>query len=387
MAHRPGHLGLTSGVHVTRRQLVTFGAPALLVVVVALLLAFQVGLFGSPAPSASITISPSPSESAAPSAEPSIGQSPTPESAVCPLSGLAADVAIEEPALIVSIDNHPAARPASGLNSADLVVEAPVEGNTTRFAAYYLCQSVSFRVGPVRSLRDYHKELWLDTHAFVIGFGAGREVRQRFRDAGMPFVDGNTENLPWFERRATRRAPHNVYLSLDAARQAIGGDARLESRAAAVGSLRPPFDFGALATDLGVPVTMVTIRTSPAWVFGWDWDAASSSWHRRDAGQSTVDAESNQPVSARTVIVQRVRQTILSNELDYSGSPRKLQHLVGQGQGTAYVDGRAVPLTWSRPSADAGTTWTIVETGESLVLPPGRVWWEIVDVAATVTQS
>ena len=41
--------------------------------------------------------------------------------------------------IIVQIENNPIARPPSGLNLADLVIEAPVEGDTTRFMAVFMC--------------------------------------------------------------------------------------------------------------------------------------------------------------------------------------------------------------------------------------------------------
>ena len=64
---------------------------------------------------------------------------------------------------------------------------------------------------------------------------------------------------------------------------------------------------------------------------------------------------------------------------------RRLQHLVGSGDGTVFVDARAVAVRWSRPTAADSTTWTVVETGKNLVLPPGEVWWEIVPIESPVT--
>ena len=70
-----------------------------------------------------------------------------------PLTGLP----IEDPALaarsalVVKIDNHPEARPQSGLNQADIVFEENVE-HLTRFAAVFQSQAPD-PVGPIRSGR------------------------------------------------------------------------------------------------------------------------------------------------------------------------------------------------------------------------------------------
>jgi hypothetical protein len=86
------------------------------------------------------------------------------------------------------------------------------------------------------------------------------------------------------------------------------------------------------------------------------------------------------------VVVQRVTEETVYGDPDPGGNPRKLQHMVGKGDGTLYVDGRAVAVRWSRPSAKDGTSWTYAASGEPVVLPPGRIWWEIVPIHATVTE-
>ena len=55
------------------------------------------------------------------------------------------------PALVVKIDNHPEARPQTGLNQADVVFEEQVEGITRFFAVFQ--SGDSNPVGPIRSAR------------------------------------------------------------------------------------------------------------------------------------------------------------------------------------------------------------------------------------------
>ena len=108
-----------------------------------------------------------------------LAPTPTPV-AVCPLDG----TELEDPSLaertpiLAQIENNPIARPPSGLNLADLVIEAPVEGNTTRFSAFFMCdEQVDAAVGPVRSMRYFNLDYWQQMRplTFVFG-GAGRDV-------------------------------------------------------------------------------------------------------------------------------------------------------------------------------------------------------------------
>ncbi|HEY8771807.1 MAG TPA: DUF3048 C-terminal domain-containing protein, partial [Candidatus Limnocylindria bacterium] len=78
---------------------------------------------------------------------------------------------------------------------------------------------------------------------------------------------------------------------------------------------------------------------------------------------------------------------VVYGDPDPGGNTRRLQHLVGSGNGTLYVDGRAIALHWSRPKAADGTTWTYADSGQPVVLPPGVVWWEIIPIPAALTES
>jgi len=343
----------------------------------------------SPSPTASPTPSPMPTPTPTPSPTPTPTPSPTPV-AVCPMNG----TQLSDPALatripiLVQIENHPIARPPSGLNLADLVIEAPVEGDTTRFAAVYMCSpSVGAEVGPVRSARYYNLDIWQQIRTLTFNFGGGGRVLNRFADNRMPFVNGITGEWPFFFRAGPWGSPHNVFFDVDAARVELesGGLQRLTER---VHGVRPPFAYAdAPAYPDGRTVSSIGLATSSFWRFGWQWDAASGIWLRTDGGAPNFDAIGGDRISARTVIVQVVRQDVLADELDPGGFPRRYQYLVDTGDGILYVDERAYDLRWSRTDAGEVTTWTYVESGKPVVLPPGRIWWEIMPIGSAISEG
>ena len=59
--------------------------------------------------------------------------------------------------LAVMIENHPEARPQSGLSEADVVFEAIAEGGVTRFMGMFYCEVQRFdtTLAPIRSARSY----------------------------------------------------------------------------------------------------------------------------------------------------------------------------------------------------------------------------------------
>jgi Protein of unknown function (DUF3048) C-terminal domain len=153
------------------------------------------------------------------------------------------------------------------------------------------------------------------------------------------------------------------------------------------GEPQAPFTFEEGVTyPQGRSVTSTTIYTNSSWNFGWAWEPSNTSWVRSDSGQTATDALTGAPLRAKTVIVQRVTETILPGELDPGGYPRRRLHMVGSGTGVLYADGRAYDIRWSRPSDDALTTWTYADSGESVVMQPGRIWWEIVPVGASIIE-
>ncbi len=308
----------------------------------------------------------------------------------CPLNGLPVDdpSLLGRTALAVQIENHPQARPARNLSNADMVIEAPVEGDTTRFTAVYLCRATIALTGPVRSARYYNIDLWQDLGVLTVGFGASNGALQRFAAAGMPYVNGITGAWPWFRRSGTNPAPHNLYGDVEAIRSALGSGEAIDRLAARVRPLRPPFAFDPQATlPSGRAIAALEIRTNSYWRFGWSWDAATGLWTRQDAGKVVVDAVTGKPLTVTHVLVQRVAQEVVYGDPDPAGNPRRLQHLVGKGNGMLYSGGRAIALHWSRPTASDGTRWTYADSGEPVILHPGVIWWEIVPITAGVTES
>lgn len=355
-------------------------------------------LLGSQSPQATVAATPTPTLSATasprfatltPELTPSPTATPTPPLTTCPLNGLpmSSPPGPGSHALIVQVENHPLARPTRNLTNADLVVEAPVEGNVTRFSVVFYCQPTVGLTGPVRSARYYNIDLWQQLHGLTVHFGASSHALARFRAAGMQTMNGITGRWPFFHRAGTAPAPHNLYVDVQAIRSATTTNASVRALADAAGTLRPPFRVGpAASVPNGTAVHTVTVRTNSYWTYAWTWDASLGAWRRSDGGSPDTDAATGKPITATSVVVQRITESLVYNDPDPAGNPREDLHLVGSGTGVLYVNGTGIPVRWSRPSASALTTWTYVD-GSPMVLPPGQIWWEMVPVTGKISTS
>ena len=163
-------------------------------------------------PSASAT----PTKTPAPEAPPS----PRPDP-VDPLTGRKPS---DNPVVAVKVENIAAARPQTGLNSADIVFVEEVEGSLTRLVAVYHT-SFPRQVGPVRSARNTDVELLpLFGKPGLVYSGANRKVQRNIdRSSIVP--------LQRSDRDSSRVAPHNVFVNLDA----VAGRAKKVGEAKSIG--------------------------------------------------------------------------------------------------------------------------------------------------------
>ena len=295
---------------------------------------------------------------------------------------------VERVPIIAQIENNPIARPPTGLNRADLVIEAPVEGDTTRFMAVFMCrEAVNSFVGPIRSARYFNIDLYQQLRGVTLHFGGAGKVLSRLDASNVRRVNGLTTNWYFFRRAGPWGAPHNVYLDVDAVRHEMeeGG---LRDVADVPGDRRSPFEFDPdVKMPKGRAVSSIGLTTASFWHFGWTLNQEGDRWLRTDGGAPNFDKQTGDRLNARTVIVQVVRQDVLPGELDPGGYPRRYQYLVDEGDGVLYVDGRGYDVRWSRLDKRDVTSWTYADTGKPVVLPPGRVWWEIVPRGSAITEG
>ncbi len=284
-----------------------------------------------------------------------------------PLTGLPGAVP-NRPAVVVKVDNGRPARPQTGLNSADIVVEEEVEGGVTRFAAVF--HSTSTAVGPVRSART-------TDIGIINGFGSplllysGANAVTDTLIRNQPTVQNRsaaTSSGYW--RSSSRRAPSNLYS--DTASHwgsATGGP--------------PPAQFS--YRNDGDPIggvddtaLTVTYRASHA---GWSWDGTQ--WLRTQGGAAHLTASGPQ-ISAANVVVIEARE-VPTGMVDSTGATVPEFVFVGEGKAAVFSAGRRIDGIWNRPTLASVATLTTAD-GAVIKLTPGRTWIELIRAGAGMLQ-
>ena len=131
-----------------------------------------------------------------------------------PLTGVGSKVSTDTRAVAVMINNHPKARPQSGLTKADIVYEILAEGDITRFLAVFQSEKPA-NIGPVRSARDYYIYLAKGLNALYIAHGYSPEAKEILNGNYIDNLNGMVYDGTLFKRSKTRRAPHNSYITYE----------------------------------------------------------------------------------------------------------------------------------------------------------------------------
>lgn len=248
--------------------------------------------------------------------------------------------------LAVKIDNVAPARPATGLNSADLVYGIEVEGGLSRLMAVFDGNHLPATVGPVRSARETDLRLLAQYDRPALAFsGAQSHLLPVLKaDKGLVAVTGTGA----FFRSADRPAPHNEYLRTKGLTDAAGTAKDIGLRFAAT-------------TPAGGTAGTTASASMPSARFSFSWNGAQY----RVAMDGTPS-----PWTADNVIIQhvKVRESRFHSRTGFV----PFSETVGTGSAVVLRDGKSYTVTWNRPAESAGTTFTL--DGKTLPLHPGRTW-------------
>lgn len=282
-----------------------------------------------------------------------------------PLTGEAASAPVSNRMVGVMINNHPAARPQSGLSQADLVFEILAEGQTTRFLALFHSQTPEV-VGPVRSARPYYFQLANSYNALYIYHGAANFIEDMLKAGAADHLNGAyyDDDGHLFKRESFRVAPHNSYLQFNsvaevAAAQGYDIEASYE-----------PLHF--LAEDElddieGETVSEVELfygQESVRYVY----DVSSETYFRYNDQQQTVELSDQTPIQLNNVFIIETEHQIVDDagrrevDLTSGGNAYLLQKGMIQKIQWENSDGRIVP----------------VRNGEQVGLIPGQTWINVI---------
>lgn len=257
------------------------------------------------------------------------------------------------PVVVVKVDNVPQAYPQHGVEAADLVVEEPVEGGLTRFAAFYQSQYPTVVV-PVRSVRKSDIGLVQPVRPLVLTSGGYGRTLELLHAAHVNVVPDDGEN-PIYSRDPERSLPHDLIVNTQMAvkRQ----HAQLPTQAY--------LDFGADLPAAGRAVRRVDVTFSPWAAETWTYNRTTRLWVRKVAGNTTYRVPS--------LVLLTVKERD-AGYVDAAGS--RVPEVISTGTGKGHLltaDGTVRAIRWTKSSTT--DPWQFATTdGAPVQVPVGRSW-------------
>lgn len=297
--------------------------------------------------------------------------------------------------LAIMVENHPDARPQSGLSQADIIYETLAEGGITRFLAVFQ-SSNALEIGPVRSAREYFAALadeWGSAFAHV--GGSNEVIRQLKNYQYKNLADANEYyNGEFFPRRKDKPEPHHIFISTEKLRELIAYN-KFSNRAD-----YQPWQFKDDRPATTSIISKINIDFSHAgYEVGWEYDAASNAYRRLSrrlrygtpkptlsVGSPTgasaakaseqyfepqIDDASKQQLSAKNVVVQIVKVTPVPKD-------PLLQvdiNLIAGGRAIIFQDGIFIDGVWRK---ELGRTRFYDASNNEIKFNRGPIWLELV---------
>src|ERR1700730_14421362 len=314
---------------------------------------------------------------AAPPASPAAGK--------CPLTDLdpPAGVKVDRFVLGVKIDGSIASKSPSGqsgLDSADIVYDEPVEGGFGRFLAMYQCGNPT-KVGPIREARPEDPSLLAQYGSGILASaGIPPDVLQMVTStAGLVNEDSIRHGTAYFRDSTGRQAPYNLFAD----------PPRLRAYKVPATAVKPladppsPFRFVPLVSPASGSTPSPSqspkagsIRFKIGPQIQYQYDTATASYLRSENSQPHV-TDSGSQIRVVNVVVMWVQMSNGQIADAAGNTTTPVPTVTGTGNTMVLTGGVEHDGTWSRPD-EASVMSLLDSAGKPIPLSPGNTWIHII---------
>lgn len=296
---------------------------------------------------------------------------------VTPFTGELVENEITMRPIIATINNHPKARPQSGLSSADVVFEMLAEGDITRLLALYQSEIPS-NIGPIRSARSYFVEIAKGLDAFYIAHGYSPEAKKMLKqDKVVDNINGMQYDGTFFKRSSDRKAPHNSYISGENVK--LGAE---KVNASLLYQKKVSYTYYKEdeAVQLGTDAKEINVKYSSGTQFNstYQYDAVTNKYTRTVDGKFTTDALTNEAIQLSNILVLEAKHSIID---DYG---RRDIDIFSGGKAFIFQAGIMREVQWKNID---GVLKAVEQDGTEVKLVPGKTWIHIVPTQPGISSS
>ena len=268
--------------------------------------------------------------------------------------------------------------PQSGIASAGVVYEAPVEGDITRLMGIFEDYGDLERIGSVRSCRDYYIFYANEFDAIYAHYGQSAFALPYFEQHLIDNLNGVKLGSTCYFRSSDRVAPHNAYTTYELLQQGID---KMGYRR----ELKEGYEGHYVFAEEGTENTLPGGRTADEVHFDnytnnhpwFVYDPETKKYSRFQFGGPQIDELTGEQLTCDNILVQ------YSDVTTYEGTTYKKIDTITDGNGNSggmgkYITrGKAIDIRWQKDSP-WGITHYITMDNQEVKLNPGVTWVEIV---------
>lgn len=292
-----------------------------------------------------------------------------------PLSGVGTAEEVNDRSVAVMINNHPKARPQSGLDKADVVYELLAEGDVTRFLAIFQSEKPE-KVGPVRSARDYYIELAKGYDSLYVAHGNSPDAKDLLDSGYIDNLNGLYYDGTLFERASFRKAPHNSYITYENVLK--GAEEKQYDMEEAPSPL--PFltkdEMEAIEGEAANSV-MVSYLDNDLFNVVYEYDEGQEKYKRYSNDELTADYDSGDPVLLDNIFIVETDHNVVDNK------GRREINLTSGGRGYLLQKGNWKEVEWKNID---GRILPILN-GKEAGFVPGKTWINFIPSDPGLEQS
>ena len=273
--------------------------------------------------------------------------------------------------IAVMIDNHPAARPQSGLSQASVVYEAVAEGGIPRFMAFFATSTKIPFIGPVRSTRPYFVRFAAEYRAALAHAGGSPDGLILLNSLRMPNVEGVSGKTAKFFFRYGGSGVHNLYTNSTQLAVAL--------KFFKYDKYKPTYRSWLFKTEpklagraTGNHGAEIDLGGGASFKIKYQYNRKTNSYLRFTGGRAHIDRLTKKQLAPKNVVIMLVPK---EKVLDRKG--RLEIKTLGSGKAILMKDGRAMTLKWKKTSPYGRTMFTTLKNKE-IEFNRGSVWIEVV---------
>lgn len=279
--------------------------------------------------------------------------------------------------LAIMIENHPDARPQSGLDKASIVYEAIAEGGITRFMAVY-GPNVATKIGPVRSARTYYLDWALEYDAYYAHVGGNIDALDLIPKIGVKDLDQFRygDRAFWREPFVGKATEHTMYTNGEKLYEIASQNKWKDSGFTPMSFKENPPKESRPATN-SITIDFSTDSYKVKWVY----NPENNNYDRTMAGSVHLDGISKSQLIANNIVIQEVNRSATVTRINENGWT---MDTVGKGNAKIVQDGKVTEATWKKTDRNSRTKF-FGKDGNEIQFNPGVTWYEIVPPGTAVT--